>query len=50
MQWKNNVSKGDDYPEYMSAIQSEGNKNIEKEASYTVNDSLQQELSEYYNK
>ena len=50
MQWKNNVSKGDDYPEYMSAIQSEGNKNIEKESSYTVNETLQQVLHEYYNK
>lgn len=50
MQWKNNESKGDDYPEYTSVIQSEGIKNIEKESNCTVNISLQQTLYEYYNK
>lgn len=49
MQWENNVSKGDDYPSYMSAIQSEGNKNIRKEEGYTINDSLQLELRKHYN-
>ena len=50
MQWNNNESKGDDYPEYTSVIQSEGIKNIEKESYCTVNSPLQQTLYEYYNK
>ena len=50
MQWKNNESKGNDYPEYMSAIQSKGIKNVEKEEIRIVNESLQQTLYEYYNK
>lgn len=49
MQWENNVSKGDDYPSYMSAVQSDGNKNIRKEEGYTVNEPLQQELRDHYN-
>ena len=49
MQWKNNASKGDSYPEYMSAIQAEGHKNIEKESNCTVNIPLQQILYGYYN-
>lgn len=48
--WKNNVSKGDDYPEYVAAVVSEGNKNIEKETRCTVGKDLQARLKALYNK
>lgn len=51
MHWKNNMSKGNDYPEYTSAIQAKNNnKNIEVESYCIVNDLLQQKLHKYYNK
>ncbi len=31
MQWSNNRNKGDDYPEYIAVVKSEGNKNVNKE-------------------
>lgn len=40
MQWQNNLSKGDDFPVYNSAIKADENKNVERVASFTVNDTL----------
>jgi hypothetical protein len=48
MQWQNNRSKSDDYPEYNSKITSEGNKNIEKEQRYTVHEEIQKQLLVLY--
>lgn len=48
MQWENNISKGDDYPSYKVVVQSEGNKNVRKESQFTVNESLQGQLSQLY--
>ena len=34
LHWKNNRTKGDDYPSFKTSVSSEGNKNIEKEQSW----------------
>ncbi len=47
--WKNNIAKGDDYPNYVAAVVAEDNKNIEKEVNCTVGLKLQEELSKIYN-
>lgn len=36
--WKNNVKKGDDYPQWQTAITSEKNKNIELEQNWEVDE------------
>jgi hypothetical protein len=35
--WKNNRSKGDDFPNYESSVTSEGNKNIYRDESKEIN-------------
>lgn len=49
MQWQNNQSKSDDYPEYSTAITSKGKENVEEESTFTVNDDLQKSLKKLYN-
>ncbi len=49
MNWQNNVSKGDDYPNYTAAIISDGNRNIPMGSQKTVNRALQEDLSKLYN-
>lgn len=46
--WRNNISKGDSYPEYVAAIVSEDNKNVERETSCTVGSALQAKLKALY--
>lgn len=48
MNWRNNISKGDDFPRYTAVITSNGNKNIEQELSCTVRKDIQERLSEFY--
>jgi len=48
MHWENNQSKGDDYPDYRAVKTSEGDKNINKSATMTVNKDLQSELQKIY--
>ncbi len=36
LQWENNRTKGDDYPEFNSSITAEGEKNIKKELSWKI--------------
>lgn len=48
MQWENNRSKGDNYPDYTSTITSDGNKNVKKENNKTVNDQLKADLKSKY--
>ena len=48
MQWKNNRSKGSDYPSYSSSIKGFGNENKEAEGHYTVNEGLRRKLSQLY--
>ena len=48
LNWRNNVSKGDDYPIYKTAVIAEGNKNIFKEEERTINEKLQKILQELY--
>lgn len=49
MQHSNNANKGDDYPSYMCAVTSEGNKNINYDGSLTVNEATRNVLAELYN-
>ena len=48
LNWRNNVSKGNDYPVYKTAVVAEGNKNIFKEEERTINEKLQKILQEFY--
>ena len=49
MQWENNRSKSDDYPNYDSAISADENRNVRKVGPYYVNEKLQKALSRLYN-
>lgn len=48
MNWKNNVSKGSDYPSYTTVVVAEGNVNIEKKGTRVVNVDVQEDLKELY--
>lgn len=48
MHWENNRSKGDDYPSYTARIQADGNKNVENQSQYTVNEELRNKLKQIY--
>lgn len=48
MHWRNNASKGDDYPVYYREVTLDGSKNIESRKEYRVNDDTQQKLAELY--
>lgn len=37
LHWKNNRTKGDNYPSFKTSVSSDGNKNIEKEQSWNYN-------------
>lgn len=49
MHWRNNVSKGDDYPIYNREVTSDGTKNIESIKEYRVNFETQQKVDALYN-
>ena len=49
MQHSNNESKGDDYPSYMCAVTSEGNKNKNYDGLLTVNEATRKVLAQIYN-
>lgn len=48
MNWRNNISKSDDYPSYTSAITSDGDLNVEKEESKIVNVLRRNKLEQLY--
>ena len=48
MNWQNNRSKGDDFPDYLAVVTSEKSVNIQTEANYTVNQKLVEELKKLY--
>lgn len=48
MQHQNNASKSNDYPSYVAVVTSEGNKNIYKEFSLTVNETTRTLLAQLY--
>ena len=50
MHWRNNASKGDDYPSYIARVTSDGNKNRECYRSHTVNPSLRAFIKQKYNR
>lgn len=49
MNWRNKRSKGNDFPSYQSAVKADGNRNIESEEVFTVNEQLQSMLRNMYN-
>lgn len=48
MNWRNNESKSDDYPNYKTAVVAEDNKNVFKEEERTINENLQLILQRLY--
>lgn len=44
MHWKNNQSKANAFPTYITKVQSEGEKNIESERTFYIEESLQYSL------
>lgn len=48
MHWRNNASKGDDYPSYIARVTSDGNKNKECYTSHIVNASLRAFIKQKY--
>jgi len=48
MQWENNRSKSDSFPEYNTSKTSDDNKNIDKKNTFTVNKGLQEELKKIH--
>ena len=50
MNWKNNISKSNDYPEYRSVLKSSDKTNVEDPQYKIVNEKKQQELKEFYRK
>lgn len=48
LNWKNNDSKGADYPSYQAKITSEENKNIEGVFECTVNETVRQQVEQLY--
>lgn len=49
MQWENNLSKGNDYPSYVSVVTALGNNNIRKTKSFNINKDLQEKINKLYN-
>ena len=48
LNWKNNESKGNDYPSYQAKITSDGNKNVEDVYEYTVNEETQKIIEQLF--
>lgn len=48
LNWKNNDSKGADYPSYQANMKSDGNRNVEGEFEFTVNEQVRAEVERLY--
>ena len=48
MQWENNLSKGDNYPDYIAVVSADGNQNISQKSSRTINQKVQERLKILY--
>lgn len=48
LNWKNNDSKGSDYPFYRACITSKDNSNIEGEYEFIINSDVQRNISDLY--
>ena len=48
MQWENNISKSDDYPDYKSVVVAENTTNNKENKYLTVNEQVQKLLQEQY--
>lgn len=48
LNWKNNDSKGSDYPSYRACITSQDNSNIEGQFEYIINSDVQGDISNLY--
>lgn len=48
MHWRNNESKGNDYPSYIARTTSKGNTNVDCYTSHLVNSSLREFISNQY--
>jgi HNH endonuclease. len=48
MQYENNISKGDDFPSYVSAVTAEGVRNVACRRSLSINETTYNRLKEIY--
>jgi 5-methylcytosine-specific restriction endonuclease McrA len=48
LHYQNNLSKGDDYPSYTTAVTSDGDKNIPSKRNITVNEKTRNKLNALY--
>lgn len=48
LNWRNNESKGDDYPDYTSSVTSQDDTNVLINQTYTVNKNKQQTLKRIF--
>lgn len=48
MQWENNKSKADNYPDYVAVVTAEGSQNIDNTSSRTINRAVQERLQKLY--
>jgi len=48
MQWKNNETKNDDYPDYKRAVTREGNKNVSNSSNKTVHEATMKKLNQRF--
>lgn len=48
MNWKNNLSKSDNFPDYTAAVTAKDNKNVTTNSSCKVNEDLQLKLKNIY--
>jgi hypothetical protein len=48
MNWQNNRSKADDFPDYKTAVTADGEKNVSSVKQLTINDATLKRLKELY--
>lgn len=48
LNWKNNDSKGADYPSYQASMKSENQTNVEGAYQFTINEEVRNELEQYF--
>lgn len=49
LNWRNNASKGANYPSYIASVKADNDRNIMKETPMDVNAELQVKLKAFYN-
>ena len=48
LNWRNNDSKGTDYPSYQASMKSENQTNVEGVYQFTISEKVRNELEQYF--